>query len=420
MKIKNLKYTLSAIIFAIPITLSACGSQEQLSKVDVSSLEQEIANLEEKNADLEKKNANLEEENARLRDNLEQKYNEEQPEEIKEDISNKEETAEIPEIIELKGNYQGEYNTEIISFGGNCHIELKENISKEAIQEILAFLEENKSRIKELKLTGNMDYFVNRNAVEVDKDLLQKISELENIVSLKLFYVKNLDLSSIANLKKLNALTLSACDFIDLEALKSFPSLISLNFLSCDIEDVKVISEITKLRNLGIYDVGQYNHSLKNLNSLTNLKELKDLSLCGDNLKDISDLEELKGLSWLSLNMNEIEDIEPLSKLTKLYTIDLMYNNITDISPLAEVETKELLFVDLSNNPISNPSILGLLKNDQSHNLEIFLSSDANISELEPLIETFKENSVAVYVDSRKLEDYFLNQQETTFQKKLK
>ncbi len=405
MKIKNLKYTLSAIIFAIPITLSACGNQEQLSKVDVASLEQEIANLEEEKANLEEKNANLEEENARLRDNLEQKYNEEQPEEIKEeqpeeikeDTSNKEETTEIPEKTDLKGNYQGEYDTQITEYGEKCFIQLKENISKEAIQEIIDFLEENKSRIKELTLTGNMDYFVNRNKVEVDKDLLQKISELESIVSLTLDYVKNPDLSSIANLKKLNNLTLCKCDFIDLETLKSFPSLTSLHFFSCDIEDVKAISEITELKTLGIYDVGQYNHSLKNLNSLANLKKLKVLSLCGDNLKDISDLEDLTGLYFLSLNMNEIEDVSPL------------------------VEAKELKFLDLSENPILNLSILGLLRNDPPSYLEIVLSSDANISELEPLIETFKENSVAVYIDNNlKLEDYFLNQQETTLKKELK
>jgi len=92
---------------------------------------------------------------------------------------------------------------------------------------------------------------------------------------------------------------------------------------------------------------------------------LERLTLADNEITDISisSLSRLKELTWLDLSYNQISNISVLSNLTKLVRLSLSHNLISDISSLSGlVELKYLYMDEIITNDISSLSNLFLLK----------------------------------------------------------
>ena len=93
---------------------------------------------------------------------------------------------------------------------------------------------------------------------------------------------------------------------------------------------------------------------IKNISALSNLTNLKVLSLKSNEITDISALRGLTNLTELYLDSNQINDISALSNLTSLTDLNLSYNQISDISALSGLKNITKLYI--YNNPIRDYS----------------------------------------------------------------
>jgi len=99
--------------------------------------------------------------------------------------------------------------------------------------------------------------------------------------------------------------------------------------------------------------------SLRSLEDLKLLPNLRILCLGSEQITDISPLESLTGLYQLELRLNDISDISVLAKLPRLAMVGLNANPVTDISPLAAC--KELKSLDLCGANRYDGSVLAQL-----------------------------------------------------------
>lgn len=137
---------------------------------------------------------------------------------------------------------------------------------------------------------------------------------------------------------------------------------------------LKDVWEITEL------DLGrEYNDNqstpVRNLQALSELKNLNRIDLGNSEITDISALAGLSSLAYLNLDYNQISDLSPLAGLTSLYELSLWRNQISDVSPLAGLT--RLHYLHLSDNQISDISPLARLTS-----LRTLSISDNDVSDI--------------------------------------
>ncbi len=149
-------------------------------------------------------------------------------------------------------------------------------------------------------------------------------------------------------------------------------TLTRLDAVNKDISDLTGIEYATNLIRLN-FGTGnrRNNNTISDLSPLSNLTNLKILSLQHNNISDISPLSGLTNLTVLELGDpsenpsrpadNTIADISPLSNLTNLRKLELSGNPIVGISPLSSLTN--LTELVLSGNPIVDISPLSGLTN---------------------------------------------------------
>lgn len=143
--------------------------------------------------------------------------------------------------------------------------------------------------------------------------------------------------------------------YMDLTGLELLPGLadLSLNIMDvCSIKNIEVLRRLPKLKTLRMQQLQPGYYPLKNLNLLSNLKNLRELSLINFRDLDITGLAEFPQLQKLSLSYCGINDISPLSSLSVLEELNLTGNEIEDISPLQNLDKITSLY--LEGNIIKN------------------------------------------------------------------
>ncbi len=106
-----------------------------------------------------------------------------------------------------------------------------------------------------------------------------------------------------------------------------------------NLAGMRVPREISSLVLDGLQVTGE------DLETLSGLHRLSELSLAGTGLSDVSPLTKLGGLISLNLSGNSVEDLSPLTALTGLRTLYLDENPVTDLSPLSELKGLAFLSV---------------------------------------------------------------------------
>lgn len=155
-----------------------------------------------------------------------------------------------------------------------------------------------------------------------------------NSISLNdLKYFDSLVLLSIFNFQSIN------CDIFDDEI---FSNRLRGLYISVEL-DSNQIRQISKLNNLQSLFIERNNISTSDLETISSIEGLIELSLWDDNITDISALSNLKQLMYLDLSRNNITNIDALSELEILETVLLAGNNITDYSPVAHLGDKNVI-----------------------------------------------------------------------------
>ena len=99
-----------------------------------------------------------------------------------------------------------------------------------------------------------------------------------------------------------------------------------------DLDSVRQLKIVVDTKHQSLYDIS---YNLHNLKSLT-----LDNSYIGDNIRDFG--LDFNNLIYLSMNECQLCDIEGISCLSKLKELSLADNNIFDVTPLSQLEYIEV------------------------------------------------------------------------------
>ena len=185
-------------------------------------------------------------------------------------------------------------------------------------------------------------------AIDWKDDVLEaKMREITGISSGDIMYS---DVKDITTLLLSNPYNSSNSDKIkNISALSNLTNLRVLSLKSNEITDISALRGLTNLTELYL-DSNQIN-DISALGELTNLTRLE---LALNQISNISEIKDLTNLTHLNLSSNQISNISALSNLTSLTDLNLSYNQISDISALSGLKNITKLYI--YNNPIRDYS----------------------------------------------------------------
>lgn len=135
----------------------------------------------------------------------------------------------------------------------------------------------------------------------------------------------------------------------NLNGLIKLKNLKYLNLSNCRLNNTLSLTKLTSLTELWLDSLGLTSRSIYGLSNLSNLKTL---SLKQNLLTDIADIAGLNKLHYLDLGNNEIQDIQVLSGLTNLVELNLTDNKISDLRSLYSL--KKLKILNIGGNSIED------------------------------------------------------------------
>jgi len=203
------------------------------------------------------------------------------------------------------------------------------------------------------------------------KIIFPQISELTNLKILDIYPINDTCILNIAFLTQLEKLKIGGSGSNYLKNINSISKLINLKQLS--FEDCNYVGRIDfiNLKNLTYLKIEDcdyfFNNALQNISKMTNLKSLnvhesyRISELCDDipelNLEYISNLTQLETLKLIAIK-NMVNTI-CLSKLSHLTDLDLSQSNITDIDCQFLTTLTRLKYLNLNHcTQITNINIV--------------------------------------------------------------
>lgn len=215
----------------------------------------------------------------------------------------------------------------------------------------------------------------------ITQDNINEIAKCENLKYLDVIITsEDIDLSPLSNLIYLQKLSLTfEGNTADLSFLKELDNLTDITIIGCcELADLSVLENKVYLRKIHIEYVGDVD-----LNFLTNCTSLKEIYITGGcirNVEGISGLTHLqtiylfdnsgyskyeeqvewnmnsfsnmKELRWMLLANIKIEDVSPLAKLTNLREIILVRPDINDIKELSYLPNLSSLSIYGNENEV--------------------------------------------------------------------
>ena len=159
--------------------------------------------------------------------------------------------------------------------------------------------------------------------------------------------------TSFADLKHMTHLTHLTIEKGATGDLSVLTELTDLEYLSMaehalNGDDILTISQLVNLKYLSLPKA-----SLSTIAPMDGLTQLEYLDLSGNTIRNISVLANMKGLKELNIRNNAVTDLSALSNLTSLEKLDVSYNSISTLAPLKNL-FGTLLELRASNNQISS------------------------------------------------------------------
>ena len=152
--------------------------------------------------------------------------------------------------------------------------------------------------------------------------------------------------SDLKHFPYLQKLTISNCADADLSALSNLKELKSLSITGAELgqDNLKTIGTLQTLESLTLQ-----NCSLSTISPLEGLTSLTYLDLSKNTLRNISVISGFSKLQELHMRENALTDLEALSSLTDLKVIDVPLNSVQSIKPLLNISG-----LRISMSPITN------------------------------------------------------------------
>lgn len=214
-------------------------------------------------------------------------------------------------------------------------------------------------------------------------DSLQPIASLKKLQTLIMCNLTLNDLSPLAELVEMEWLWIIRCgnpkpqgSIVDVSALSEMENLRRLSIHHQLIEDMSPLENLRKLQVLSLKD----NRINYNTEVLAGFSELQYLSLSNNNISYLPPLDTLMLLSELVLDNNQVQNLQSLIGLDGLELLSISHNGLSDISPLANVSNVETL--ELGHNNISDISPLREMPGLQALRIESNPVTCEEISEL--------------------------------------
>ena len=182
------------------------------------------------------------------------------------------------------------------------------------------------------------------NGHEVDDDKRRELSRIESI------HWQSIDSlpKCLGVLSALTCLTVKSQTLKNINAITQLKNLKRLKIQSTKLNDIDALSKLTSLVSLELRST-----EIKDINGLKGMLSLRILRLpynyC---LTDISSLSSLTELKRLSLRYSSVKNIDVLANLTELEEVDLYGTRLNDISVLSKLHYLQRL--DLRNAIIAS------------------------------------------------------------------
>ena len=189
-------------------------------------------------------------------------------------------------------------------------------------------------------------------------------------------------------IKKLTRLDARESQIKNLTGLEHATQLMDLALYKNQIRDIKPLAGLTRLKRLDLDE-----NQIRDFQPIKGLTQLEGLYIGGNqiNNSEVELLTKFKQLKWLSLYTNKISNITPLANLKKLEGLWLTNNQIRDVSPLAGLVNLKTLHIE--NNSIRDISPLAELTK-----LEDLKLGENPITDKSPL-RTLKNRNPKLKVD---------------------
>jgi internalin A len=209
--------------------------------------------------------------------------------------------------------------------------------------------------IEDEREESKVEFYKNENTYSLNsKNEVQKLNLKDNNL---------INLNGLSKVKNtVTHLNLGATRIKNIETLSDFKNLVFLDLSTNYIEDISPVKGLKKLECLYLD-----NNKINKIPEL-NLPKLYELWLYSNNIEDITNLRYSFDLVSLNLSNNKIENIDALRDLNNLKVIDLNKNKISDINILNNFKSLDSL--RLSSNLINNISALSNLNDIVYLNLE--------------------------------------------------
>ncbi|EJS64634.1 hypothetical protein ICU_04238, partial [Bacillus cereus BAG2X1-1] len=225
------------------------------------------------------------------------------------DEASVDEAVKIP-IYDLKG--QAIKNIKWKSEGGTIHDEfVKWNSPGEKIYE---FKLDTNSAESKIRFNGM-----------VIQNIVEKQKESENVILDKTLQ-QHINKENLGR-ENLNA-PITKEDLLQIKTLE----ILKEKGKGKEIKDVTGLEYMVNLESLTLEGVG-----LKNIEFISNLKQLNAMNVSHNQIEDITPLSSLKNLQWLNLADNRVKDVSVLGSMLDLISLKLAGNEIRDVSPLIQL-----------------------------------------------------------------------------------
>ncbi len=220
---------------------------------------------------------------------------------------------------------------------------------------------------------------------------MKRISELENLKSLRLSEDKITKIEGLDNKFNLTQLLLNGNKISKIENMDSLSNLVYLDLRNNQITDITPLSANISLTTLDLkgnseIDGNRANYTGEKLEALNKIGKILDRG--GTINIDVDKLGLFTNYKKLDLNKQNLTTLEPLEGLTKLTYLSIAQNQITledSISQKILKSMTNLSSLDISNNRIKNITAINELKNLKS----LYINgkeNNINLLEIEDII----------------------------------
>ena len=170
-----------------------------------------------------------------------------------------------------------------------------------------------------------IDYFASLHSVYISDPSDAQLEAIRSLPSLKILWCYfssdfEADLGSLGDLPSLRAFSFTPAGSLrdgqlvlsDISFLKGLPNLERLKFRACELNDLMPISDLLQLKHVSLC-----NSKLPNIESLADCKSLEHVDLRYSNIKDLSPLGKLQNLVEIGPPRGTNEQIEQMKLQNK-------------------------------------------------------------------------------------------------------